>query len=548
LTLVDLAGAIALLLWGVHMVQSGIQRAFGPELRRVLGRALANRFQAFLAGLGVTTALQSSTATGLIVASFAADGLVGLVPALAAMLGANVGTTLIVQAFSFDVSRAAPALILAGVLMFRRSQHTRPRDLGRVAVGLGLMLFALRQLLDLITPLEDVPSLRLLMGAVATEPIVAVIVAASLTWAAHSSVAVVLLVMSFASTGVVPPDAAFALVLGANIGSAINPVLEGAGPDWSTRRVAVGNLLNRLVGAAAVLAALDVLGPWLVSVVPDNARVVADFHTGFNLLLALLFFPILTPFARLLERALPARVVAEDPGQPRYLDPSARESPPIALAGAAREALRMVDVLETMLRGVQAALDRGDRREMAETKRLDDVLDRLNSAIKDYVAGLDTDDLSEADNRRLMEILTFATNMEYAGDVIDRNVIGLASKRLKRGLTFTPEARAGLDDALHRLDRNLRAAAAVFMTADPRAARSLAAEKVAFRDMEAQATEAHFMHLRDARAEAMEPSALHLDLLRDLKRIHAHFVAAAANPVLQEAGELRPSRLRDEDA
>jgi phosphate:Na+ symporter len=208
----------------------------------------------------------------------------------------------------------------------------------------------------------------------------------------------------------------------------------------------------------------------------------------------------------------------------------------------------MVDVLETMLRGVQAALDRGDRREMAETKRLDDVLDRLNSAIKDYVAGLDTDDLSDADNRRLMEILTFATNMEYAGDVIDRNVIGLASKRLKRGLTFTPEARADIDDALHRLDRNLRAAAAVFMTADPRAARSLAAEKVAFRDMEAQATEAHFMHLRDARAEAMEPSALHLDLLRDLKRINAHFVAAAANPVLQEAGELRPSRLRDEDA
>src|SRR3954465_1516508 len=197
LTLIDLAGSIALLLWGVHMVQSGIQRAFGPHLRRFLGRALRGRFAAFLAGLGVTTVLQSSTATGLMVASFAAGGFVDLVPALAAMLGANVGTTLIVQVLSFDVSRLAPVLVLLGVLMFRRGDATRTRDLGRGGIGLGLMLMALARLLEIVTPYEDVPSLRMLMGAVATAPIVDVLLAAGLTWAAHSSVAVVLLVMSF---------------------------------------------------------------------------------------------------------------------------------------------------------------------------------------------------------------------------------------------------------------------------------------------------------------------------------------------------------------
>jgi Na/Pi-cotransporter len=210
------------------MVQSGIQRAFGPHLRRFLGRALRDRFWAFLAGLGVTAVLQSSTATGLMVTGLAAGGLVDLVPALAVMLGANVGTTLIVQVLSFDIGRVAPLFVLIGVILFRRSPASRTRDLGRVAIGLGLMLFALEQLLALLTPYEDVPSLRLLMGAIATQPIIDVIVAAVMTWAAHSSVATMLLIMSLAAQGVVPPDAAFALVLGANLGSALNPLLEGA--------------------------------------------------------------------------------------------------------------------------------------------------------------------------------------------------------------------------------------------------------------------------------------------------------------------------------
>src|SRR6201982_1791986 len=248
LTLVDLGGAIALLIWGVHMVQTGITRAFGPQLRRMLSYALGNRFKAFWAGSGVTAILQSSTATGLMATAFAAGGLVDLVPALAVMLGANVGTTLIVQVLSFDVSRVSFLFILIGVFMFRRSGVTRTRDLGRVGIGLGLMLIALQHLLSMITPFEDVPSLRILLGAVTTDPLIDVLLAAGLTWAAHSSVAVVLLIMSFAAQAVVPPHAAFALVLGANLGTALNPLLEsGVGGDPGVRRLAIGNLNNTML-------------------------------------------------------------------------------------------------------------------------------------------------------------------------------------------------------------------------------------------------------------------------------------------------------------
>jgi phosphate:Na+ symporter len=548
LTLVDLAGTIALLLWGVHMVQTGIQRAFGPNLRRILGRAFGDRFRAFLAGLGVTAVLQSSTATGLMAASFAAGGLVDLVPGLAVMLGANLGTTLIVQVLSFDISRVAPLFVLIGVVLFRRGTQSRPRDLGRVAIGLGLMLFALQQLLSLVTPYEDVPSLRLLLGAIATQPLIDVILAAALTWAAHSSVATVLLIVSFAAKGVVPPEAAFALVLGANLGTALNPLIEGAvGSDPAAKRLPVGNLVNRLAGIVAALVLLDPISRLMVTLDPDAARAAADFHTLFNLATALVFLPLLGPFARLLARAMPARAALADPSRPAYLDEAAHEMPSIALAGAARETLRMVDVLAEMLRGASDALDRGDRKRLAETKRLDTVLDRLNAAIKQYLTALEPDALGADDDRRLSEILAFTTNLEHAGDCVATGLMGLANKRLRRGLAFSKEGQAEIRVMLERLEANLRTAAAVFVTDDVRAARRLLAEERVFRDLETRATEAHFARIRAGRVESRETSALHLDVLRDLRRINGH-LTVVADPVLDRTGELLPSRLRQSAA
>jgi phosphate:Na+ symporter len=545
-TFLNLAGSVALLLWGVHMARTGVQRAFGARLRNALGAALRNRLAAFAAGLGVTAVLQSSTATGLMVTSFAAGGLVDLTAALAVMLGANVGTTLIVQALSFDVAEIAPALILIGVILFRRAAAAT-RDLGRAAIGVGLMLMALHQLLGLLTPYEDVPSLRLLLGAIDTEPVLDVILAAGLTWATHSSAAVVLVVMSLAAKGTAPPLAALAMALGANLGAALNPWIEGAAAaDPAAKRVPLGNLLNRAVGVAVALALLPEISRWLVTIEPDKARLVADFHTAFNLVLALIFMPLLTPLAALLKRVLPARVDPADPSRPLYLDPAAAAAPAIALGGAAREALRLADALEAMLAGMRDALANPDRRQIGETKRLDDVLDKLNGAIKAYLTGLDPEALNEADHRRLRDILTFSTNLEQAGDIVDRGLLAMATKMAKRGIVFSDSGRDELLRIVDRLIANVRAAASLFMTGDKRAARQLAAEKEAFRALEADATDAHFERLRSGRVNSAETSALHLDALRDLKAVNTHIVAAAAYPVLASRGELLATRIRSD--
>jgi len=351
--------------------------------------------------------------------------------------------------------------------------------------------------------------------------------------------------MSLAAKGVVPPDAAFALVFGANLGTALNPLLEGGeGSDAASRRVPAGNLGTRLVGVALGLALLPRLGPWIVTIVPDPARAVADLHLAFNLVTAALFFPVLPYYAALLRRLFPVRIEAPDPSRALYLDEAARESPVVAIGAAAREALRLADVLEGMLHAARDAFATDDRKRVAEARRMDDVLDRLDGAIRSYLIGLDPEATSEADQHRVEEILTFTTNLEHAGDVVDKNVLDQAAKRLKRNISLSREHTDELAGIVARLVTNLRAAASVFMSADPRAARVLAAEKEAFRELEAVATEDHFAQIRSGQTRLAEISAWRLDLLRDLKRVNDHLVAAAAYPVLKGRGELLPTRLR----
>jgi phosphate:Na+ symporter len=535
--LLDLMGGVALLLWGLHMVRSGILRAFGSDLRHYLSKAIGNRFSGFAAGLVLTAILQSSTATGLMTASFAAAGMVALVPALAIMLGANVGTTLIVQVLSLDVAAAAPILLVAGLFTFR-SGNTRAKDLGRVGIGLGLMLLALHTLLDTLAPAENAPNVRALLDVVTSDPTFCVLVAAALTWAAHSSVATVLLIMSLAYSQFITPQATIALVVGANLGSAVNPVFEAAHRgDPSTYRVPIGNLLNRLVGVAIVLPFLGPIGRYFHALQPDMAKMTAEFHIVFNVALAVAFIGFLDPLAWLLTRVFPLPARPSDPFAPRHLDEAALDTPSLALADAARETLRMGDLVETMLRNVMTALMSNDRSLVVEVSRADNAVDRLHEAIKLYVTKLTRGSLDEREGRRAMEIIAFAINLEHIGDIIDKNLSELAAKKIKRKLQFSSDGAAEIAAFHKRILESLRLALGTFMTGDVNDARKLLAEKAELRSAELAAAESHLSRLRDGRPESIETSSLHLDVLRDLKRIHSH-ICSVAYPVLEAAGVL----------
>jgi phosphate:Na+ symporter len=446
---------------------------------------------------------------------------------------------------SFNVSAASSLLFVIGLLAFNRGHRTWVRDAGRALIGLGLMLLALHILLDTLAPAEQAPGTRELLAVITKEPILCVLFAALLAWAAHSSAAIVLLTMSLAYSHFVTPVAALALVLGANLGAAVNPVLEsGSATNPATRRLPIGNMINRAVGVALVLPFLDRIAGLLAWLDPNPVRAVADFHTLFNVVLAIAFMFFLDRLARFLIHILPDRKQAANPATPLYLDEPTIGGPTVALASAARETLHMGDLVEEMLRKAMRVLLTDDRRLMAEVSRMDNAVDRLHEAIKIYVTNLTRESLEEQDGHRAMEIIAFAINLEHIGDIIDKNLMELAAKKIKHKYAFSKEGAHELEVFHARVVNNLKLAFSIFMSGDVKLARRLIQDKAEIRKEELAAAENHLRRLREGRPESIETSSLHLDVLRDLKRIHSH-ICAVAYPALEAAGELQASRLKD---
>jgi phosphate:Na+ symporter len=458
------------------------------------------------------------------------------------MLGANVGTTLIVQVLSFNIGAVAPPLVLLGVLAFRWSDDDHIKNLGRISIGLGLMLLALTGLVQVLAPTAGAPALRAILDLLSGAPVLLVLVAAALTWACHSSVAVVLLVVSLVATHAIEVTPALALILGANLGSTL-PALMAAGSPVA-RRLPLGNVLVRLIGCVVALPLLPFCADLLTRLDVSPLRAVVNFHTAFNVALAAAFILPTGWMARLLTRALPDPAQPVDPAQPIYLELAALHSAAIALTNASRETLRMADTAEAMLRGALEVFRQGDRRRAREISQLGRTVDRLGGAIRHYLADLGNEQPldDEEEGARAQEILSAVINLEHISNIIASSLVEFSVKQGERNQPFSaPEIE--MIAAMHaELFESLRLAVAIFLNGDPRDAARLLARKVSLRQMEAQATALHVRLLRDAAlsgrggdsdkaAFVNEESGLFLRIVCDLRRVHSH-IAAFAYPGL----------------
>ena len=544
-TLLGLLAAVALLVWGTHIVRTGLLRVYGANLRRVLARSVRNRFAAMLAGLGVTGLLQSSTATALIVSSFVGQGLITTAAALAIMLGADVGTSVMVQVFSLDLSWLSPLAILFGVVLFLSRQNTTAGQLGRVSIGFGLIILALQLILDITRPLTASAGVQVLFATVSGDALLDMLLAALFTIVAYSSLAVVLLTATLAAAQIIPLEVALALVLGANLGSGLLAVLTTLGAAPEARRIPLGNLLFRLTGCALVLPFIEHVGPLLGAVDPNPLRLTVNFHLLFNIALAVLGLFAVGPVAQLSERLLPSRPKQDDPARPRHLDGVALDTPALAISCAAREAMRIADVFETMLVGVMDVVRRKDRDLSRRLRAMDDTVDKLYTAVKLYLTQISREALDEAESRRWTDIISFTINMEQIGDSIERILRDLEDKLIKRGASFSEAGIAEIVELHSRLVANLRLAMSVFLNAELKGAQALIAQKVEFRARELAFAGSHLQRLAWNTPESIETSSLHLDLISEMKRINSH-LCSVAYPILESAGVLSPSRLRAE--
>ncbi len=541
--LLNLLAAIALLVWGTTIVRTGVIRIFGEDLRKVLASSLGNRFKAFGAGLVVTGLVQSSTATAVIISSFVGSGLVGLVAGLAVMLGAEVGTSLMTVVFSFDLSWLSPLLIFGGVVAFVAREKSTAGRIGQIAIGFGVITLALQLIVGATQPLIAAPAIRGLIVALPNEVALDLVVGALLTMACYSSLAFVLLTAALAASGIVPIEIAFGLVLGANVGSGVLALLTSSGPPTIRLRLPLGSLLFKLAGCLIAIPLLPQIHALLrAHVAGPHAQVIA-FHLAFNLVRALLFIGATAPMARLVERLLPAPAAPVGSTRPRHLDLSALQTPSLAISCAAREALHQADVVETMLNGILPVLMKNDLLLAEQLRKMDDTVDELYSAIKFYLTQISREALSEDEGRRWTDIVSFTINMEQIGDIIERVLQDIEDKKIRKNRRFSDAGTAEIVDLHQRLTQNLRLGMSVFLDGHLRDAKRLLEEKARFRDLEHEYAASHIARLQQNTAQSIETSALHIDLISDLKRINSH-ICSIAYPILESAGALTKTRIR----
>tara|TARA_Y100001934_G_C12383205_1_gene793850 strand:- start:1100 stop:2728 length:1629 start_codon:yes stop_codon:yes gene_type:complete len=531
----------------VDLVKKGMTKGFGYKLNKLLEAGTKNRIIAFFSGIFVTALVQSSNATALIISSFAGQGLIRLSMALAVMLGANVGTTLVAQFVSLDISWLMPVLIFLGVFtMFVYGKNSsRAKNIGRVFLGIGFLFLSLDMITAAPTALKDSPVLLGIFSPLETDPFLAVILSAVITWLLHSSLAFVLLTMAFVGGGIVSVELGLLMVIGANIGGGIAPVILTSKMDVTTFRVAFGNFVMRLLFGAGCLIFIEALPHFLT----DNTdifsgdRAIVNFHTAFSLGLALIFMPIAPFVAVLCKRLIPDIPGNSDPAKPIYLDTKLLDTPSSALATASREALRMSDYVLEMLQRTINTFKSEDTAIITSIKDTDDIVDKLFSQIKKYLVQLSKEEMDEEESSRAAQIFSFSLNMEHIGDIIVKNLLEMAEKKAEKRRHFSEEGFAEIEEMHADVVSNMKIATHVFMSDDVNEAKKLLKQKKEFRLAEMETTKSHMERMQAGRSDSIATSSMHMDIVRDLKRINSH-IASTAYPILEREGELKPLSMK----
>ena len=547
LVLVNLLGGVALLLWGVRMVRTGITRAWGESLKQFLAHRLGNRMSAFIAGTAATTVLGSGTATSLIVSNLAAASGLSVSLGLAVILGADVGsaitTTLFASGSSF-LKQASPLLVFAGYLIFAFSREARPHNAGRVIIGVGLMLLALGLISQATQPLNSASLFHDVLSALGKETVLGFIVGALMAWAFHSTLAAILVIGSLVSNNSLDVESAAIMVLGINLGGCMPALLGSLGMPPEARQLPLANLICR--GLLCVVA-LPYVGyvPIVIAYFGVGGLAAAlAMHLGINLLVGLVWLPLTDLGASLSARVMRQAKLPPDPlAAPRYLALNALDTPPVALANAAMETGRMSEVLDHMLTTAMEALRDNSVETLKELRTQDERMNAYQSAIQSYLYDLTEKNISTEQMRHATEMVLYVSNLEHAGDVIQLSLADRIKAKIREDHDFTLDEKSSIEALCSILHENIRMATSVLSTRDVDGAQQLIAQKDTFRSLENTIIRQQVNRRGVGRGKPLRHSALFIDLIRDLHNINSYIVSVGY-PIVDGAGLLRESRLR----
>jgi phosphate:Na+ symporter len=542
--LLHVGGALALLLWAIHMVQTGIDRGWRPEITAALRWAKGTIRPAGI-GLVFAIALQSATATGMLAAGFAAKGALTAAAGLAIMLGADFGSALVVYFLSLNFQILAPVLLIVGTGLFFKAETRKLRQTGRALAGIGLIFVAFALLGEATEPLRESPVLPGIVNYLGNDLFTAMLAGAAIAWLLHSSVAAIVLLVTLTTHGLVPIEAAASLLIGANVGGALIPFVLTRGGAVVSRQIMAGNLLLR--GGAAIIA-IVVLAAGARDYLPGatNAARLVNLHLIFNALLLLAGLPLVKPVTALMARLI-RKPSAAEAGElalglpPSCLDPGSIGEPAMALANTTRELIRMAEIVARMFEPIMEIYRTGDPEKIRQAKAMEAAVDRAQSEIKLYLASISFTAAEE--EKQGHDLAAIAVNLEYVGDAISKTLLRLAETRSEQRLAFSPTGWRELSELHRSVVASMRLAQNVLVTRDVAQARQLVHRKSEIRALVDDSMRQHMLRLKDGTAESVATSNLHLETIRALKTINS-LLATIGYHVLADTGDVLDSRLK----
>ncbi len=545
IVIINLAGAVAMLLWAARMVRTGVERAYGDSLKAKLKLATGNRVAAAVAGMLLAVALQSATAVALIVSGFASSGYVSASIGIATLLGADFGSAFVVRLLRHDLSLLIPLLLLAGTVAFRATEARAWRQAGRIMFGLGLLLLSLRLIGEASEPLKESALLPIIIRYLSGDWVTAFVVAGIIAWLFHSSVATILLFASLCDRGLIPDVLIVPLVLGANFGAAVIAAVLTRGEAPAARIIPMGNVLIRGAGML-VLLVIHIVRPFPVELIEagtgDRVVLIHLAANGLVLIFGILFVNTAAKFlARTFLPKTPEPESAYD-GRLSVLNPAALTDPRQAANNVQREVIALCEKTELMLSQALGSFESGSDEDIARLEMLDDQIDNMNREIKFYLARISESALDEKSANRCNELLGVTIKLEQAADVISQNMLTRARKKKSRDVKFSPQGWKELTELHAEVLQNARQAFNLLINPDVEYARQLAARKEVVRKMVQSSEEMHLKRLREGNVASFESSSIHIDVMRDLKEINS-LIVSLAYPALSKAGMLRESRL-----
>ena len=533
-------GAATLLLWGVRMARTGVMRVYGPEIHRILPRALRSRLIALLTGAGAATVLQSSLAVAVFTSSLAAIGAIPVAEGLLLLLGADVGSAVIAALLSLNLKALWPVLMFAGYLIHSIYSDTDSpvKQFGRILLGIAMILIALTFMSQVSSALASSELIRIIISSLGSELLIAVLLFAILTWLAHSSIAILLFWGSLVQAGITTdPALILAAILGINLGNALPPILMTWNQAAPARRIVVAHGAFKLVGVFVCFILLRLVAR-LYEIVPGEPgfRVVI-LHILFNLALIICFSGFVHAAARISERFFIEPPKAPDDLGPKYIPgrgETVSRTELLPVTALSREVLRILGTIQSMLENTREMLISGAPEKAQDIVRMEEKVNALFRAVRSYAVDLTRQGISDDDQRRVTALLRYTASLEHAGDIICKTMMGIPEAMKKDGKNFSVAGQNELNALFDYLIGNAQLAAEVIMGWHQETGGVLVQRKRSFRMMCQSSAQAHIQRLSQGVSNAMESSSAHLDLISELRWINTQ-IASIAYDVLPEA-------------